>query len=290
MSETWHKFVTVQDDLKVFYRESGPADRPIVLLLHGFPSSSFQYRNFIPLLAKNYYVLAPDMPGFGLTVYPDSYQFTFAALAETMEAFLAKLSIDHCAVYIFDYGAPVAFRMALNGRVHWDAIITQNGNAYDEGFGEAHWAPVFQYWKTGSPEDREAVREKVLTLEATKNQHVAGVPAEEIELIAPESYVYDFALMQRPGNSDIQLDLFYDYRTNKDLYPSFQQYLRDSAVPVLAAWGKGDPSFVPAGAEAYRRDSPTAEIHLLDTGHFALETKLCEITALVLLFLSKKLS
>ncbi|KAF8862256.1 putative hydrolase, partial [Acephala macrosclerotiorum] len=269
---------------KVFYREAGPKDAPVILLLHGFPASSHQYRNLIPLLSQKYRVVAPDLPGFGFTEVPSqlNYKYTFDNLAISIEAFLDALSIKRFSVYVFDYGAPTGFRLALRRPESIQAIISQNGNAYEEGLGDA-WGPIQQYWKSGSASDRAVVRGNVLTLETTKWQYDTGSKVP----VAPEAPYLDFALMQRPGNFDIQLDLFYDYQNNVRIYPQFHEYFRKSQVPILVAWGKHDPFFIPPGAEAFKRDVKGAEVHLLDAGHFAVETNTEEIAGLMLKFLEK---
>ncbi|KAI9802345.1 MAG: hypothetical protein M1833_001851 [Piccolia ochrophora] len=273
------------DGVDVFYREAGPPDGPVILLLHGFPSSSHQYRNLIPLLAQRYRVLAPDFPGFGFTKVPAerNYAYTFANLTTTLAAFLDALSVTSFAVYIFDYGAPVAFRLALERPSAITAIVAQNGNAYDEGLGADFWGPFQKYWASGASEDREALRGATLTYEATKWQYEFG--ASDPGAIAPESYTLDYALLAPPDRQEIQLDLFKSYGTNVELYPQFQEYLRKSQVPTLAVWGKNDLIFPPAGAEALKRDLKKVEIHLLDTSHFAVETHGKEIAKLILQFL-----
>ncbi|TRX91708.1 hypothetical protein FHL15_007490 [Xylaria flabelliformis] len=262
--------VTV-DGIDVFYREAGAHDAPVLLLLHGFPSSSFMFRHLIPLLAITYRVIAPDFPAFGFTNVPAAlqYKYTFENLANTTGLFLDTLGIDRFAMYIFDYGAPVGLRLALDRPESVSAIITQNGNAYVEGLGPQFWAPIMKYWESGSEADREALLPAV-SFNGTKSRYVDGSPHPD--KIEPETYNLDQALLDRPGNKDIQLDLFYDYRTNVELYPKFQEYFRNSSVPVLAIWGKNDVSFIPPGAEAYRRDVKHFELHFLDAGHFALET------------------
>ncbi|KAK7031801.1 Alpha/beta hydrolase fold protein [Favolaschia claudopus] len=289
MSATEVKRVVVDSGISVFYRTASPENNssaPTVLLLHGYPTSSHQYRNLIPLLSKHYRVIAPDLPGFGFTTVPAErdYTYTFASLATTIGAFLDALSIKSFAVYIFDYGAPVALRLALQRPEAITAIISQNGNAYEDGLG-AGWAPIRKYWETGSVEDRKIVNDGVVTFEATKWQYTHGT--RDPEVIAPESYTLDWALLQRPGNLDIQLDLLYDYQNNVALYPQFQEYFRKSQVPLLAVWGKHDPFFIPPGAEAYKRDLPKAEVVFLDAGHFAGETETAEIAGLMLRFLEK---
>ncbi|KAI8945590.1 alpha/beta-hydrolase [Xylaria longipes] len=277
--------VTV-NGVNIFYREAGAQDAPVILLLHGFPSSSFMFRHLVPLLAVSYRVIAPDLPGFGFTEVPAGlqYQYTFQNLAETTGSFLDILGIKRFAVYIFDYGAPTGLRLALNRPDSVSAIISQNGNAYVEGFGHEFWAPIMKYWASGSMADREALL-PVLTYNTTKSQYVDGSPHPN--KIEPETYHLDQALMDRPGNKNIQLDLFYDYRTNVDLYPKFQGYFRDSAVPVLAIWGKNDEVFIPPGAEAFKRDVKHLELHFLDAGHFALETNEVEVAKRIDLFLKK---
>lgn len=273
------------DGLKVFYREAGPKDAPVILLLHGFPSSSHQFRNLIPLLSHKYRVVAPDLPGFGFTEVPDErkYTYTFANIASSVEAFLDVLEIKKFSPYVFDYGGPVGFRLALKRPEAIQAIFTQNGNAYEEGLGD-FWAPLKALWAHDSEEARQGIDAAILTLDATKWQYENGSNGDSI---SPEAPYLDFALLQRPGNKKIQLDLFYDYRTNVELYPQFQEYFRKSQVPLIAFWGKNDAFFVPPGAEAFKRDLPKAEVHLLDAGHFAVETKTAEIAELMLGFLAK---
>jgi pimeloyl-ACP methyl ester carboxylesterase len=270
----------------VFYREAGPADAPVVLLLHGFPTSSHQYRELIPRLAKQYRIIAPDLPGFGFTVVPEArkYVYTFDAIAHTMEAFVDALGLKRYALYVFDYGAPTGFRLAMWHPERVTAIVSQNGNAYEDGLGDT-WSPIRKYWATPSAENREIVRKNVLTLEGTKFQYLEG--AAHPETVAPESYMLDQALLERPGQTDIQLDLFLDYASNVKLYPAFHEYFRTSEPPLLAIWGKNDPFFIPPGAEAYKRDNPNATVQFLDTGHFALETHVDEIAAAMLEFLGR---
>ncbi|KAJ7114010.1 Alpha/Beta hydrolase protein [Mycena epipterygia] len=289
MSRTTIKSVVVDSGISVFYRTASPPDNAAastILLLHGFPTSSHQYRHLIPLLAHHYNVVAPDLPGFGFTRVPAerNYTYTFAALTRTIGAFLDALSIKSFAVYIFDYGAPVLLRLALERPDAITAIISQNGNAYTEGLGPA-WAPIQKYWASGSAEDRAAVAASILTFDTTKWQYTHGSRAPDA--IEPETYTLDWALMGRPGNFDIQLDLFKDYATNVALYSEFQEYFRKSQVPLLAVWGKNDLFFVPPGAEAFKRDLPNAEVILLDAGHFAEETETAEISGLMLKFLKK---
>ena len=272
------------DGVQVFYRAAGDPSAPVVLLLHGFPTSSFMFRELIPRLADHYRVIAPDLPGFGFTEVPveRKYTYSFEALAGTVEAFTEALRIKRYALYVFDYGAPTGFRLAMTHPERVAAIISQNGNAYEEGLGDA-WGPIRKYWAMPTAENREVIRQNVLTLEGTRWQYTHGVAIPES--IAPESYTLDTALMERPGNKEIQLDLFLDYASNVKLYPKFQQYLRTSKPPLLAIWGKNDPFFVPAGAEAFRKDLPTAQVQFLDTGHFATETHVSEIAAAMREFL-----
>lgn len=266
------------DGVQVFYREGGPTDAPVVLLLHGFPSSSHMFRELIPRLANRYRVIAPDLPSFGFTKVPveRGYKYSFDALARTVEAFVNALGLTHYALYVFDYGAPVGYRLAVAHPERVTAIVSQNGNAYEEGLGDS-WAPIRRYWSDPSAENRDVVRRNILTFEGTYYQYSEGVPNPEA--IAPESYTLDAALLERPGNVEIQLDLFLDYASNVKLYPKFQEYFRTSKPPLLAIWGKHDPFFLPAGAGAYRRDNPNATVKFLDTGHFALETHVEDIAA-----------
>jgi pimeloyl-ACP methyl ester carboxylesterase len=272
------------DGVRIFYRAAGDPSAPVVLLLHGFPTSSFMFRELIPRLADHYRVVAPDLPGFGFTEVPveRKYTYSFDALAGTIEAFTEALKIKRYALYVFDYGAPTGFRLAMARPERVAAIISQNGNAYEEGLGDA-WGPIRKYWAMPTPENREVIRQNVLTLEGTRWQYTHGVAIPES--IAPESYTLDTALMERPGNKEIQLDLFLDYASNVKLYPKFQEYLRRSKPPLLAIWGKNDPFFVPPGAEAFRRDLPKAQVQFLDTGHFAIETHVSEIAAAMREFL-----
>ncbi|KIM96492.1 hypothetical protein OIDMADRAFT_205174 [Oidiodendron maius Zn] len=280
---------TVQaDGVEIFYRSAGSPSAPVILLLHGFPSSSHMFRNLIPLLSTKYHVIAPDLPGYGFTVVPAErkYQFSFASLTRTVEAFVDALKISKFAVYIFDYGSPTALRLALDRPQAITAIITQNGNAYDEGLGADFWAPIQAYWKSDSKEDREKIRAAALNFDLTKWQYTFGSPRPND--IPPEAYYLDAVLMDRPGNQDIQLDLLRDYQTNVTLYPKFHEYFGTSGVPVLAVWGKNDPIFIAPGAEAYKKDVKDIEINYLDAGHFALETNEVEVSKLILEFLGKR--
>jgi pimeloyl-ACP methyl ester carboxylesterase len=273
------------DGLTVFYRETGPADAPVLLLLHGFPTSSFQFRELMPRLAGPYRVIAPDLPGFGFTEVPEQrrYRYSFDALAHTMLAFTDALGLERYALYVFDYGAPTGFRLAAARPERVTAIISQNGNAYEEGLGDA-WAPIRRYWTEPSAENRAALRQ-ALTPEGIRREYSLGIPNPDV--IAPEGWTLDAALIARPGNADIQLDLFLDYANNVKLYPHFQEYFRRARPPLLAIWGKYDPYFIPAGAQAFRRDNPNAVVQLLDTGHFALETHVEEIAVAVGPFLAQ---
>jgi len=276
------------DGVTVFYREAGPADAPVVLLLHGFPASSFQYRELIPRLADRYRIIAPDLPGFGFTEVPAArkYTYSFESIAKTIEAFTDALDLKKYALYAFDYGAPTGFRLALKHPERVTAIVSQNGNAYVEGL-SGGWAPIQEYWKNPTKENREAVRLATLTPEWIRFQYEHGVA--DPKTVAPDGYTLDNALLARPGNMDIQLDLFGDYANNVKLYPKFQEYFRTAKPPLLAIWGKFDPYFIPAGAEAFKKDIPNATVTLLPTGHFVLETHLQEIAVAMRSFLAKHL-
>jgi pimeloyl-ACP methyl ester carboxylesterase len=280
--------LAVIDGNRIFYREAGPKTAPTILLLHGFPTSSHMFRNLIPELADRYHVVAPDLPGFGFSDAPDRKQFryTFENLAKAVDSFTRSIGLERFAIYVFDYGAPVGFRLALARPERITAIISQNGNAYVEGLSQG-WNPIQKYWKEPTPENRAALRD-FLKPEATKWQYVHGVQDES--QVAPESYELDSALLARPGNDEIQLDLFLDYATNVALYPKFQEYFRAKQPPMLAVWGKNDPFFLPPGAEAFKRDNPSAEVHFYDTGHFALETHHHEIAGAIRDFLGRKLA
>jgi pimeloyl-ACP methyl ester carboxylesterase len=266
------------DGVSVFYREAGAPDAPVVLLLHGFPTSSFQFRELIPRLADRYRVIAPDLPGFGFTEVPAQrdYHYSFDALAKTIEAFTEALGLKKYALYVFDYGAPTGFRLAMAHPERITAIVSQNGNAYEDGLGDA-WAPIRKYWSEPNAANREVVRGATLSPEGIRFQYLEGVPHPE--RIAPEGYTLDQALTSRSGNTEIQLDLFLDYANNVKLYPRFQEYFREFQPPLLAIWGRYDPFFLPPGAEAFLRDNPNATVQLLDTGHFALETHVEEVAA-----------
>ena len=273
--------------VEVFYREAGPADAPVVLLLHGFPTAGHMFRDLIPRLSDRYRVIAPDLPGFGNTKAPPrgAFDYTFDNLATVIGGFAEAMGLERYALYIFDYGAPTGLRLAMAHPERVTAIVSQNGNAYIEGLSDA-WGPWQTYWREPTPAHREACRAS-LTPETIRTwQYFNGAdPA----LVSPDGYTLDIAYMARPGAEEIQLDLILDYRTNVALYPAFQAYLRTHQPPLLAAWGRNDAHFLPAGAEAYRRDLPDAEIVLLDAGHFALETHAEEIAALMIDFLGRKL-
>ncbi len=266
------------DGVEVFYRAAGEVSAPVVLLLHGFPTSSFMFRELIPRMASDYRVIAPDLPGFGFTHVPAErkYVYSFDQLAVTIDALTRALKIDRYAIYVFDYGAPTGFRLAMAHPDRVTAIVSQNGNAYEEGLGEA-WSPIRKYWSAPTAENRDILRKSILTEGGTRWQYTHGVTNPES--VPPESYTLDTALLERAGNKEIQLDLFLDYASNVILYPKFQEYFRKSKPPLLAVWGKNDPFFIPAGAEAFRKDIPGAKIQFLDTGHFALETHVVEISA-----------
>ena len=243
----------------------------------------------MPLIAKTHHVIAPDFPSFGFTTVPTdrNYTYNFASLATTLYAFIKALNLSPLPVYIFDYGAPIALRVALDHPETFTAIISQNGNAYDEGLGANFWAPIRQYWASGSQADREMIRAAVFNLPWFKEHYETGVPEADLKHIAPESYNLDWALISRQGIPDIELNLLKDYATNVELYSQFQEYFRKSQIPLLAVWGQGDVAFVPEGAEAFKKDLPNAEVKLLDAGHFAVETKGPEIAEAVLEFLEK---
>jgi pimeloyl-ACP methyl ester carboxylesterase len=276
------------DGLNVFYREAGDPRGSTLLLVHGFPTSSHMYRNLLPLLADRYHLIAPDLPGFGFSDTPDRarFDYRFDRLAGVVERFTEALGLTRYAIYVFDYGAPVGFRLALAHPERVTALVSQNGNAYVEGLSQG-WNPIQKYWKEPSEANRAALRD-FLTPQATRWQYVHGVSDES--LVAPESYALDSALLARPGNDEIQLDLFLDYASNVALYPEFQKYFRTHQPPLLAVWGKNDPFFLPAGAEAFKRDNRNAEVRFLETGHFALETHATEIAAAMRDFLIRKVA
>ncbi len=274
-------------DLDIFYRESGPKDAPAILLLHGFPTSSQMFRNLIPALGDEYHVVAPDYPGYGHSSMParDKFAYTFDNLAKVIDEFTEKLGLTRYALYVQDYGAPVGYRLAVKHPDRITAIVVQNGNAYDEGLDNEFWKPIKAYWnEPKSKEKRDAIR-NLVTYEATRWQYMTG--AKNPELVSPDGAAHDQFLLDRKGNDEIQLDLFLSYGSNPPLYPSWQAYFREHQPPVLIAWGKNDQIFPPAGAEPYKRDLKTLEFHLLDAGHFALETNGDEIAKLMRDFLGK---
>ena len=288
MSRVHYRYLTV-DGHRLFYREAGDEEAPVVVLLHGFPTSSHMFRDLVPALADQYRVIAPDHLGFGMSDAPpaDQFDYTFDGLATLTAALLRGLGVDRYAMYVQDYGAPIGWRLALADPQAVTAIISQNGNAYDAGFVDSFWKTVWDYQNAPTPETEDAVR-AFLTLDATRWQYVTGV--SDVSLVDPESWHHDYALISRPGNDLIQLALFRDYATNVPLYPLLHDYFRASGVPLLAVWGRGDEIFGPAGAEAFAADLPDAEIHLLDGGHFLLESALDEVTPLIRAFLAKHLT
>lgn len=280
------KFKTADvDGLKLFYREAGDASRPTVLLLHGFPSASHMFRDLIPELAGKYHVVAPDLPGFGQTEQPsrDKFDYTFQNLTKVIASFTEVIGLDKFALYVFDYGAPVGLRLAVAHPERVTAIVTQNGNTYLEGVSEA-FAPVQAYWNEPSQTNRDALR-GFLAPETTLFQYTHGVA--DPSLVSPDGRTLDDFYLSRPGNDEIQLDLLLDYQSNVALYDTIQAYLRKHQPPVLAIWGKNDPFFIPPGAEAFKRDVPSADVRFLDSGHFALETHAAEIAASMREFLTK---
>ncbi|MFD4609341.1 MULTISPECIES: alpha/beta fold hydrolase [unclassified Streptomyces] len=283
-----HRTATV-DGLDVFYREAGDPRAPVVVLLHGFPTSSHMFRHLIPALADRYRVIAPDHIGFGQTAMPSpqDFPYTFDALTETTSGLLQRLGVDRFAMYVHDYGAPIGWRLALQAPDRVTAIITQNGNAYDEGFVKPFWDGLFAYAKAPGPNTEGPVR-GALTPDVTRWQYVNGVA--DPTLVSPDNWVHDQALLDRPGNDEIQLRLFRDYPSNVDLYPRVQRYFRDSQVPLLAVWGANDEIFGPEGATAFGQDLPDAEIHLIESGHFALESHLDTITGHIRDFLGRVLA
>jgi len=281
----YYRSATIEG-VKMFYREAGPANAPVVLLLHGFPTSSHMFRNLIPLLADRYHVIAPDYPGFGQSDAPAraSFSYTFGRYADMVDTLMGRVGAKRYAMYVMDYGAPVGYRLALKHPERVSALIIQNGNAYDEGL-RNFWIPVKAYWNENTPARRNALA-NLVTLELTKFQYTDGM--SDIARISPDNWVHDQALLDRPGNKDIQLDLFYDYRTNVPLYPAFQKYFRDRKPPTLIVWGRNDKIFPQEGAHPYLRDLPEAEMHILDTGHFALEDRLDVMAPLIGDFLDRK--
>ena len=282
-----HRRVKVED-LEIFYREAGQTTGPNLLLLHGFPTSSHMFRNLLPALSDRYHVVAPDLPGFGFSDAPDRrhFRYTFERLSEIVGRFTDVIGLNRFALYLFDYGAPVGLRLALAHPERITAVISQNGNAYEEGLSE-RWNPIQRYWRDPTDANRAALRE-FLKPATTRWQYLHGV--QDAALVAPEAYELDSALLARPQIDEIQLDLFLDYATNVALYPRFQEYFRARKPPLLAVWGKNDPFFLPRGAKAFQRDNPSAEVRFYDTGHFALETHAAEIASAIGDFLARALT
>jgi pimeloyl-ACP methyl ester carboxylesterase len=273
------------EDLNIFYREAGSKDAPVVLLLHGYPTSSHMFRNLIPILGEKYQVIAPDLPGFGFTDAPNykEFTYTFDNLTKYIQGFIDQLGLKRFAIYLFDYGAPVGYRLAVANPEKITGIISQNGNAYVEGLSDG-WNPIQKYWAEPTEENRNNLK-MMVAAGTTQWQYFTGV--SDPTLIAPESYSLDQFFLDRDENVELQLDLFKDYASNVALYPTFQQYFRDKQPPLLAAWGDKDPFFLPPGAEAFKRDIPDATVKFFDTGHFALETHVNEIGQEILNFLAK---
>jgi pimeloyl-ACP methyl ester carboxylesterase len=280
-----HYYTVKAGALNIFYREAGPKNAPTILLLHGYPTSSFMFRNLIPILSEKYHVIAPDLPGFGFSDAPtrQEYQYTFDNMAKTMQAFIDEIKLKRFAVYIFDYGAPVGLRLAMNNPEKITGIISQDGNAYEEGLSTG-WNPIQQYWQNPTQQNRDNLKQ-FLTLDATTFQYREGV--KDQSLIAPETIALDQHFLDRPGNVDIQLDLLKDYENNVKLYPKFHAYFREYQPKFLAVWGNKDPYFIPAGAEAYKKDLKDATVKFYDTGHFALETHYAEIGEEITKFLGR---
>src|ERR1700744_150664 len=279
MAEVRHSTVKV-GPVTVFYREAGLQGRPVLLLLHGFANSSHYFRHLMPLLANRFHLIAPDLPSFGFTkVDSADYRYTFAQLTETTQAFVDALGLKRFAMYVFDYGAPVGFNLAVANPDRIAAIISQNGNAYEEGLGEGPWAPPRAYWKQPSAAIRDKIKER-MTFEGVRAAYFGGVP--DVSKIEPESYWLDAAPLAQPGMMDLQVDLKLDYKANIERYPLYHQYFRTHRPPLLAIWGKNDSFFIPPGAEAFKRDLPNADVIFLDTGHFALETNVEDIAAAIL--------
>lgn len=284
MSTIAHRHIDV-DGFNVFYREAGPAGAPKLLLLHGFPSSSHMFRDLIPLLSQRFHIVAPDLPGFGLSDMPsrDTFAYTFENIANVIDRFTEVIGFDRYAVYVFDYGAPTGFRLALKHPERITAIVSQNGNAYEEGLSDG-WNPIRAYWQAPTQANRDALR-AMLTKNTTKWQYTHGVP--DAAAVSPDGYSLDDYYMNRPGAHEVQLDLFGDYRNNVALYPAFQAYFREHRPKFLAVWGRNDPFFLPPGAEAFKRDIPDADVRFFDTGHFALETHAPHIAVAIGEFLAQ---
>ncbi|HET7344829.1 MAG TPA: alpha/beta hydrolase [Nitrososphaeraceae archaeon] len=283
MTKTKNQTITV-DGQTIFYREAANKENaPTILLLHGFPTSSHMFRNIIPALASKFHLIAPDYPGFGNSSMPpvDKFQYTFDHLAEIVDKFVTQLGLERYSLYVMDYGAPIGYRLAVKHPEKIEALIIQNGNAYDEGLGE-FWEPLKAYWSEPNEKNKDVLR-KFLTIEATRWQYTHGVKNENA--ISPDNWIHDQSLLDRPGNSEIQLQLFYDYRSNPPLYPQWQEYFRKYQPPTLVVWGRNDIIFPKEGAIPYQRDLKNVEIHLLNTGHFALEEEGELIAELVSRFL-----
>ena len=280
MSHIRHSTVQV-GPANVFYREAGAQGLPVLLLLHGFANSSHYFRHLMPKLADRFHLIAPDLPSFGFTTIEEGadYQYTFAGLTKTIQGFVNELSLRRFAMYVFDYGAPVGFNLAVANPDSITAIISQNGNAYEEGLGDGPWAPLRAYWAQPSPAIREKIKER-MSLDGVRESYFQGVPNPDG--VEPEAYWLDAALLARPGMMDLQADLKLDYKSNIERYPLYQQFLRTHRPPLLAIWGKNDTFFVPPGAEAFKRDVPNADVQFLDTGHFALETNVDDIASAIL--------
>jgi pimeloyl-ACP methyl ester carboxylesterase len=285
-SQTRHRTIKI-GDLDIFFREAGPVDAPTVLLLHGFPTSSHMFRNLIPALSDRFHVIAPDYPGFGASSMPgiDEFDYTFDAIADVVDALVTRLGIEQYSLYLMDYGAPVGYRLALKHPERVQSLIVQNGNAYDEGLLE-FWDPIKAYWQDRSEENAKTLEDSLLTLDATKWQYTHGV--RDLTTISPDNWFHDQFLLERPGNKQIQLQLFYDYGSNPARYAAWQEFFRSQQPPTLIVWGKNDFIFPGEGAEPYRRDLRDLEVHLLDTGHFALEEDGDVIAARIRDFLDRK--
>jgi pimeloyl-ACP methyl ester carboxylesterase len=283
MAIVHHRYASV-GGYQLFYREAGPSDAPTVVLLHGYPSSSFMFRDLIPILAERYRVIAPDHLGFGLSDAPsaDQFNYSFVSLSSLTADLLVQLGVRRYGIYVHDYGAPIGWRLAVANPSAITSIVTQSGNGYQEGFDEAFWKPVWAFSREQTQEN-EAVIRGALSFESIKWQYLAGVPDQSV--VAPETWSHDFGLVSRPGNDRIQLALNLDYVNNISFYPKMHEYLRASEVPVLAVWGEGDPIFRPAGAQAFAKDAPGAEVHLLPGGHFLLESALQDVSSLMMRFL-----
>ncbi|WP_238937421.1 alpha/beta fold hydrolase [Pseudoalteromonas sp. S16_S37] len=283
---TYHKTIEV-DKQTIFYREAGDKSDPTIVLLHGFPTSSHMYRNLIPKLADNYHVIAPDYPGFGNSSMPavNEFEYSFDNLAKITEHFLNQVGVDKFTMYVMDYGAPIGFRIAQANPEKIEGLIIQNGNAYDEGLRD-FWQPIRQYWADKSDANKQALADVLLTIDATKWQYTNGV--RNSEMISPDNWLVDQAFLDRPGNKEIQLELFYSYGTNPALYPAWQKYFRTHQPPTLLVWGKGDYIFPEEGAHPYKRDLKNIDFNILDTGHFALEEDLDVISSKILSFMQQR--